>query len=127
MTAYGRLRSLQAVVSITFALILAATVIWLAGYYEGPIFWFWQMLFIGGQTFAPFLFLPQRGRFAVRGWFLVAIIVTAGWSLVVYADTRPYEGGGASMAGILGMFACFVAGLIAAIISAIQRRSLETE
>ena len=118
-----RLRSTQTLISITFALALAEAVIWLAGYYEGPVLWLFQTLWLGGLTFAPFLFLPRRGRLAVWGWFLTAIIVTAGWSLVVYADTRPYEGGGASLAGVFGFFACFVAGVIAAIISVIDRRT----
>jgi hypothetical protein len=102
--------------SAIFSLLVAATVIVLGGYYESPTLLLMQIVLIAGPTFLPFLALPKEGRFVVACWVLIAAMLMAGWSYVVYVDTRPYTGGGASFAVLFGWFTCLVAVMIAVIL-----------
>src|SRR3546814_9616808 len=68
-------------------------------------------------TFSPFAFL---GAALVRnGWItlVVALMVVGGWARVVYIDTRPYEGGGATFSFLLGWAACTLAFLMAVLLA----------
>src|SRR3546814_13271225 len=79
-------------------------------------------------TFSPFAFL---GAALVRnGWItlVVALMVVGGWARVVYIDTRPYEGGGATFSFLLGWAACTLAFLMAVLLAIewdARRRSTE--
>src|SRR3546814_18510745 len=85
-----------------------------------------QMVMIALPTFAPFAFL---GAALVRnGWItlVVALMVVGGWARVVYIDTRPYEGGGATFSFLLGWAACTLAFLLAVLLAVawyVRRRS----
>jgi hypothetical protein len=98
------------------ALIMAAAVIAAAGYYEGPNLLFGQLVAIAGPTAVPLIVLPNRGRIAAAGWLGIAPLLICAWSYVVYVDTRPYQGGGASFAVLIGWFACFIATGIAVLV-----------
>ena len=100
-------------ISIGFSLTLAAIVIAVAGYYESAGLLVGQLLFVAGPTVVPFLVLPKRGIVGLGGWLFTAVLLVAGWSYVVYVDTRPYTGGGASFALLFGWFTCFVAVVVA--------------
>ena len=109
-----------------FALLTAAAVIAGAGYYESLGLLIMQIVFIAGPTFVPLAILSRRGAVLTASRVALALFITAGWAYVVYVDTRPYTGGGASFALLLGWFTCFIAGIIATIILAIdswRRRS----
>jgi hypothetical protein len=114
--------------SATFAIILAGVVIVLAGYYESPGLLVGQVLAIALPAFAPFAFL---GAAKVRsGWVtaVVASMVIGGWARVVWIDTRPCDGGGATMALLVGWAACTLAFLMAAVLAIVwdaqrERRS----
>jgi len=53
-------------------------------------------------------------------WLVIAAVLIAGWSYVVYVDTRPYEGGGASFALLFGWLTCFVAFVVAALVRGVH-------
>lgn len=106
--------------SVAFGLLTAAVVITLAGYYESPRLLLFQIALIAGPTIVPLMPLPRDGPAMVPGWVAVALLMSAGWAYVIYIDTQPYTGGGASFALLLGWFTCFVAGIVAVIISAVD-------
>lgn len=116
----GRFIGLSAACSI----ILAIAVIFLAGYYESPGLLMMQLAIIGIPTAVPFIILSampgQRLFPAIVCW----TILVAGWGYVVHLDTQPYQGGGASLAPVLGIFACGGACLVAAVL--LIWRSLRT-
>lgn len=103
-----------------FALLTAAAVIVGAGYYESPLLLLMQVVFIAGPTFVPLAILSRRGAGLTASRVALALFITAGWAYVVYVDTRPYTGGGASFALLVGWFTCFVAGFLAAAILALH-------
>ena len=84
--------------SVAFGLLTAAVVITLAGYYESPRLLLFQIALIAGPTIVPLMPLPRDGPAMVPGWVAVALLMSAGWAYVIYIDTRPYTGGGASFA-----------------------------
>lgn len=97
----------------------------MGGYYTGLELLGRQLLLIAGPTFLPFLFLAARRRTGWLAWAAVAAPLVAGWSYVVYVDTRPYAGGGASFAALLGWLACLLALAVALLIvlaSAVRAR-----
>ena len=108
--------------SVACSFFLAAAVIALGGYYEGPGLLIAQVAFIVGPSLAPFLVLPKQGRLKLGAWIFIALLLTAGWSYVIYVDTRPYSGGGASFAVLFGWFTCFVAFILALLVSIFQPR-----
>lgn len=108
-----------AVIAI-FALLTAATVIAVAGYYVSPQKLVTQIIFIAGPTFVPLALLSRRGSVLTASRVALALFITAGWAYVVYVDTRLYTGGGASFALLIGWFTCFIAVIIATIILAID-------
>ena len=108
--------------SMMFALLLTTAVIVLAGYYESLGLLLMQILFIAGPTAVPLLILPKRGWIALVSWLVIASLMTVGWSYVVYIDTRPYQGGGATFAVLLGWFTCLVAFLVASLVAALHWR-----
>ena len=114
--------SAHLLISAGFSLALAATVIAVAGYYESAGLLVAQVLFIAGPTVVPFLALPKKGIVGLGSWVFTASLLVAGWSYVAYVDTRPYTGGGASFAVLFGWFTCFVAIILAALISLLQAR-----
>src|SRR3546814_14297575 len=66
---------------------------------------------------SPFAFL---GAALVRNGLItlvVALMVVGGWARVVYIDTRPYEGGGATFSFLLGWAACTLAFLMAVLLA----------
>ena len=103
-----------------FAVLTATAVIASAGYYETPSLLFMQIVFIAVPTFVPLALLSRRGSVVTASRVALALFITAGWAYVVYLDTRPYTGGGASFALLIGWFTCFIAGIIATIILAID-------
>ena len=107
-------------VSSVFALLTAAAVILLAGYYETPGLLIAQIAFIAAPTFIPLALLRKGGRVMTASWIGVALMMSAGWGYVVYLDTRPYTGGGASFAMLVGWAACCVAGVIAVFMSGLE-------
>ena len=104
-------------ISIGFSIALAAIVIAVADYYESPGLLVAQVLLIAGPTVVPFLVLPKEGFVGFASWLFIACLLVVGWSYVAYVDTRPYIGGGASFATLFGWFACFVALVLAALIT----------
>ena len=110
--------SSRVLLSAAFALTLSFVVVLLAGYYESPGLLPFQLLSIAGPTVLPLLILSGPGRLALLGWLLAACLLAVGWSYVIYIDTRPYEGGGASFALLAGWFTCFVAFAFAALVRA---------
>ena len=109
------------IASVAFAILVAVTVIVAAGYYESPLLLVTQLLFIAGPTLGAFLPLPKLGRAAVIAWLVIAALLIAGWGYVVYVDTRPYKGGGASLALLFGWFTCMIATLLALAIRFLHR------
>jgi len=109
----------QFLVSVIFSLTLAALVIAIGNYYAGPSLLLPQIVFVAGPTLVPLLILPRTGKPALAAWIFIAVLLVGGWSYVVYVDTRPYTGGGASFAWLIGWFACFVALILAASLSAV--------
>lgn len=112
-----------------FALLTAAVVIVAAGYFTSTGLLFWQVAFIAGPTFLPLALLSRRGSFVKVSRVAVALFITAGWAFVVYVDTRPYTGGGASFALLFGWFGCAIATLATTVIVAIdnvRRRSSQS-
>lgn len=109
-----------------FAALLTAAVILFADYYESPEGLVMQIALIAGPSFLPFSALAS-GKDPPR-WMLAVVtaVIAAGWALVVYEDTRPYTGGGASMAVLFGWMTCIVAVLLALLLvgvnGAIRRR-----
>jgi hypothetical protein len=114
--------SRHTILSAVFAVVLSVLVIVVADYYESRIALLFQILLIGGPTLAAFMVLPKSGILGIIGWIVIASLVTAGWAHVAYIDTRPYTGGGASLAPLFGWFTCFVAFVIAALIRALDSR-----
>ena len=108
--------------SATFAILVAVAVIIMAGYYESPQLLIFQLVMIAGPTFAAFLPLPKVVRTAVIYWLAIAALLIAGWGYVVYIDTRPYLGGGASFALLFGWFTCVIGIVLAATIHVLHRR-----
>ena len=106
--------------SAAVALFTAAAVVILGSYYESPLLLVFQIALIAGPTFIPLALLPRGGAGMAAYWVALALIMLVGWGYVVHLDTRPYIGGGASFAMLFGWFTCFVAGLIAAAISALD-------
>ena len=111
------------IASAAFAFLLAVTVIVMAGYYESPLLLIAQLLLIAGPTFAAFLPLPRVGQTAIVSWLVIAAVLIAGWGYVVYIDTRPYQGGGASFALLFGWFTCVIGTLLASVVRLLHRRS----
>lgn len=109
-----------------FAFLTAAVVIFAAGYYSSVGLLLWQVAFIAGPTFVPLALLSRRGAFMKVSRIAIALLISAGWAFVVYVDTRPYTGGGASFALLFGWFGCAIATLAATVVRAIdntRRRS----
>lgn len=104
--------------SALFAAVLAAAVIASAGYYVNPVLLVGQMLGIGLPSYAPFVVLALARVRNAWATLLIAGIILLGWSRVVYIDTRPYEGGGASFAILVGWAACALALVLAALLAA---------
>ena len=104
-------------VSLAFAVLTAIAVVLLGGYYESPLLFVLQIAVVAGPTFLPLALLPKCGWSALVGWAALALLMLGGWGYVVYLDTRPYAGGGASFAVLFGWFTCFIAGVIAGVIS----------
>lgn len=94
-----------------YALATAVVVIAAARYYESAGLLVSQIALIAGPTLVPFLILC--GRPTRAGWVVLALLTASGWACTVYADTRPYEGGGASFAVFFGWFGCLVASVVA--------------
>lgn len=94
---------------------LAATVIAAADYYVNPILLVGQMLAIGLPSYAPFAVLALARVRSAWANLLIADVILLGWWRVVYIDTRPYEGGGASFAILVGWAACALALVSAAL------------
>ena len=112
--------SRHTVISAGFALVLSASVILVAGYNESAGLLAFQILFIAGPTLAPFLAAPKSGVVGISTWAVIAALLITGWSYVAYIDSRPYQGGGASLAPLLGWFTCFVAFIAAAGVTSLQ-------
>lgn len=110
------------IASATFAILVAVTVVIVAGYYESPLLLIFQLLLIAGPTYVAFLPLPKVGQRKVIYWLVIAALLIAGWGYVVYVDTRPYQGGGASFALLFGWFTCVVGTVLAATIHVLHRR-----
>ena len=110
------------IASAAFASVVAVTVIALAGYYESPSLLIGQLILLAGPTFTAFLPLPKVGRTAVISWLVISALLIAGWGYVVYIDTRPYQGGGASFALLFGWFTCVIGTVLAATIHVLHRR-----
>lgn len=64
-------------------------------------------------TLLPFLVLAAQRQTPKAAIAIVAAPLVLGWAYVIYVDSRPYVGGGASMAVMLGWAACALSTLFA--------------
>jgi hypothetical protein len=107
-------------VSALFTIALAAAVIVAAGYYVNPFLLVGQILGIGLPSYAPFAILALARLKSAWATLPIAGIILFGWARVVYIDTRPYEGGGASFAILVGWAACVLAMVLAVLFAAVR-------
>lgn len=95
-----------------YALVLSAVVIALAGYYDGLGLLPTQIVYIAGSSYVPFFAFARLRRTGLIEWLFVGIALAITWGYVIYLDTRPYEGGGATMNPILGWFSSALISLV---------------
>ena len=115
-------KSASLLASAGFSLALAVTVIAAAGYYERPSLLPAQLLLIAVPSLLPLALLSMAKHHRLV-WIACVALIAGSWSYVVYVDTRPYTGGGASLACVIGWMGCAMALVFAAIASLWPRKS----
>ena len=115
--------SLNLLSLLSVSLVLAGALIIVAGYYSSPGLLVVQLLAIGLPIFVPLALLSgTTGGGRALGILIVGAILAAGWGYVAYLDTRPYVGGGASLALLAGWTASVVAALVASLFRVAEKR-----
>lgn len=99
-----------------FAFVATIAVIALAGYYSTlSLLVSSQLPLIFLPTLVPFLVVAAQRLTSKAALAVVAAPMALGWAAVIVIDSRPYTGGGASMAVLLGWAACAVSVLLAGV------------
>ena len=108
---------------LSLSLVIAGALIFVADYYSSPGLLIVQLLAIGLPIFVPFALLSgTTGGIRALGIVVVGAILAAGWGYVAYLDTRPYGGGGASLALLSGWTTSVIAALIASLFRVAEER-----
>ena len=94
-----------------------AVIVFAGFYYNLALLVLGQVPLIFLPTLLPFLVLAARSPVSPVAVALVAAPLVLGWAYVIYVESQPYAGGGASMAVLMGWAACFVSTLLAALVA----------